>query len=515
MTQEQLLLAFAMVAGLIAYRWLTRLAPALSELPLKALAAAALAALALILSFSPTPPASFILLALLGGVLFIAIPLALPTLVRLGRHELAGLFITLLYWTPTSRHGLYRLLAQTALQGGDAATALRYLGGAEDDLLRAQAYALQERWSELLVLTLPDEGDNAYLGRAARIQALLGLGRWDEAAREVAEMEARWQRGPQGPLGYRAVTLSKARLSAAQGDFETTRQLLQTPLAGVPTYQLFDILGLAAERAQRPALAAQIYAQAYASAPGGRREHFAAKLKGYGQPLPAQAGWHRFGSVTLALMSVIIGCYLLQLLIDRTFGANAGSLVAGFLLNIPGIPEADAPWRMLSYAFVHGNLLHIAMNSWVLYDIGRVYEHRRHWGSLLGAFVFGTAMGAYLTTIAQRHDQLILVGASAGVLGIVGALLADAWRSNSPQDRLLTRALVQWIVIIGLFSLLPGISLWGHAGGLVGGLLWGFIRQGLPPRQQIDRFVGGLSIGALLYGLSHAVLWFLRYSGQF
>ena len=513
MSQEQLLLAILIATGLLASRYLVRLAPALSELPLKTLLATALAALALASGFGLLPLPFVTPLALLAALLFILVPLSLPTLVRARLDRLAAALITLLYWTPAGRHGLYRLLAQTALQRGDHAVALRYLGGAEDDLLRAQAYALQERWEEVLALTLPSEGDNAYLGRAARIQAYLGLDRWKEAELELGNLEAHWQRGPQGPLGYRALTLSKARLQAAYGNFEATRQLLQTPLSGVTSYQLFDILALAAERAEQPSLAAQIYSQAYVNAPERQRARFAGKLKRYGQPLPAAV--RRFGSATLTLTLVIISSYLLQLLIDQRFGANAGSITAGFLLNIPGIPEVDALWRMLSYAFVHGNLLHIAMNSWVLFDIGRVYESRRHWGSLLGAFVFGTAMGAYLTTIVQRHDQLILVGASAGVLGIVGALLADAWRSRHPQDRQLTRGLLQWIVIIGLFSLLPGVSFWGHAGGLVGGLLWGFIRQGLPASQRIDLLVGGLSIGLLAYGLISAAQWFFRYSAQF
>ncbi|MBS3966289.1 MAG: rhomboid family intramembrane serine protease [Truepera sp.] len=512
MSQEQLLLAILIAVGLLANRYLVRLAPAFSELPLKTLLATTLSALALASSFGLLPLSFVTPLALLAALLFTVVPLSLPTLVRARLDRLAAALITLFYWTPAGRHGLYRLLAQTALQRGDHAVALRYLGGAEDDLLRAQAYALQERWEEMLALTLPSEGDNAYLGRAARVQAYLGLGRWDEAELELGNLAALWQRGPQGPLGYRALTLSKARLQAARGNFEATRQLLATPLSGVAGYQLFDILGLAAERAQQPSLAAQIYAQAYANAPSGQQGRFAAKLKRYGQPLPAAV--RRFGSASLTLTLAIIGSYLLQLLIDQRFGTNAGSLTAGFLLNIPGIPEADALWRMLSYAFVHGNPLHIAMNSWVLFDIGRVYESRRHWGSLLGAFVFGTAMGAYLTIIAQRGDQVILVGASAGVLGIVGALLADAWRSPHPQDRQLTRGLLQWIAIIGLFSLLPGISFWGHAGGLVGGLLWGFIRQGLPANRSIDLLVGGLSIGVLAFGLTSAAQWFFRYSAQ-
>ena len=108
-----------------------------------------------------------------------------------------------------------------------------------------------------------------------------------------------------------------------------------------------------------------------------------------------------------------------------------------------------------------------------------------------------------------------VVGASGGVLGIGGALLADALRGRSARDRLLTRSLVQWIAFIVIFSVaVPGVSLWGHVGGLVGGLLWGFIRQGLPQTPRIDLGVGVVSLVLLGYALFGSVGWLLRYGPQ-
>ena len=96
-------------------------------------------------------------------------------------------------------------------------------------------------------------------------------------------------------------------------------------------------------------------------------------------------------------------------------------------------------------------------------------------------------------------------------MGVAGALLADTLRSPNAQDKLLTRALLQWIVLIALFSLLPGVSLWGHAGGLVGGLLWGFVRQGLPVSRRIDWVVGVTSVALIVYALVNAGSWAVRY----
>ncbi|MEZ4607756.1 MAG: rhomboid family intramembrane serine protease [Deinococcales bacterium] len=161
-------------------------------------------------------------------------------------------------------------------------------------------------------------------------------------------------------------------------------------------------------------------------------------------------------------------------------------------------------------------LLHFGMNMWVLADIGRIYERRRHWGNLLTSFVFGSIMGAYITSIAQAGDQLILVGASGGILGIAGALLADSWLDEKRRDPLLLRSLLQWMAIIVIFSIsIPGVSLWGHVGGILGGLLWGFMRQGLPQDKNIDLGVGLISLGLTGYVLVMMVLFYQRYHGIF
>ena len=52
---------------------------------------------------------------------------------------------------------------------------------------------------------------------------------------------------------------------------------------------------------------------------------------------------------------------------------------------------------------------------------------------------------------------------------------------------------------------IPNVSLWGHVGGLIGGLLWGFVRQGIPPSRRFDLFVGGVTLGIMLFALLEVV----------
>jgi len=367
----------------------------------------------------------------------------------------------------------------------------------------AQAHALEEKWDKVLALKVPEVGDNALLAMAARVEAYLALGRLNDAETEVARMRER-HTSSQGPVGYRSLVLSEARLAAERGQFEAVRTSLQGAPPGIPPYLVFGLAARAAEQAGHPDDAVRLYRQAYSAAPPGKRPHYAGRLTSYGQSLPRPERAERAVG-TFGLLAAIVLAYLVQLWLDNRFGPDTAFLAGSFTLNISGVPQADALWRYLSYGFLHGGVVHLGFNAWVLFDIGRLYEARRSWGNLLASFVLGTGMGAYLTLLAQGSDQLLLVGASGGVLGIAGALLADTWRGRSAQDRLMTRSLVQWMVIIVLFSLaIPNVSLWGHVGGVVGGLLWGFVRQGLPPSRSFDLFVGGISIGLMAYALLQA-----------
>ena len=516
MSQAALFLVVLSITGIYSVRWTVRLAPLASELPLKTVFATALCAGVAALSFTTNVSSILLVTALILGPLYILAPLLLTSLARGRRYNAATSVTDLLYWTDEGRTGLRRLLAQVALQQADADEALSLLPEKGADLLRIQAYALSERWRELLELDVPERGDNAALARAARAQAYLALEHPSAAEAELTRMRQTWEDEGQGPIGYRSVKLTQARLYAYEGNLEAARRELQDPLPGVPPYRILEILADAAERGRNLEAAVKLYAQAYTYAPPSQREKFREKLQVYGQSVPqTPSPASRLSVATLSLAAVIVTAYIAQVWIDRTYGANVGSVVAGFLLNQPQIPESDAVWRYLSYAFVHGGIVHIGLNTWVLYDIGRLYETRRHWGSLLAAFVFGTVMGAYLSVVAEGSGPLTLVGASGSVLGIAGALLADVWRSTSPQDKLLTRSLLQWVVLIVVFSLaIPGVSLWGHIGGLVGGALWGFTRQGLPKTRQIDLIAGGISVGLMIYAVSEAGLWLMRYGPQ-
>lgn len=523
MTPVSLFLVLVAVAGISVTRWAARMAPLWSEFPAKTLIATVLAGLGVATGLTwLRAPAGLVTIASVVGPLYVFGPVGLVALVRAGRWRVARGLEQALYWTADGRAAVGRLLAQAALQEGDPEAALE-LAPRKDPLLLSQAYLLLEEWDEVLKLDLaPRTGagatlDNAFLGAAARIEALVELGNLEQARMETQALRSRFEAGRQGPLGYRAVVLSEARVAAEEGDFERTRELIEQPLAGARPATLYAILARAAVQSGRPDVGVRAYTAAHGVSSGVLRDRFERRLVLLGETPPAAQRRAVTPVATYALGAVLAAAYVVQVLADRWYGVvralgqayEVSAVVAAYLQNLPGLPAVDAWWRYLSYAFVHGNLIHIGFNLWVLFDLGRLYERRREWPDVVAAFVAGTAGGAALTHLMQAGQPLILVGASGGILGIAGALLADALAGRSPADRLLLRSLLQWMALLMVFSFaVPGVSLWGHVGGVVGGLAWGLVRRrmrGGTAARQATQAVGFLAIGLLALAVTSAL----------
>lgn len=169
------------------------------------------------------------------------------------------------------------------------------------------------------------------------------------------------------------------------------------------------------------------------------------------------------------------------------------------------------PWRLLSAAFLHGGLVHLAVNMWALRDAGRLVE--RFFGNMqflliyLSSGVFGSLASLYST--AQSG---VAVGASGAVFGAIGGLLSAlfASRSRIPPD--LARPLGRSMLAFTGFALLLGfasehVDNAAHVGGLVTGAALGLL---LARRFDWDRYTAqALPRAALALALLIGAGWLL------
>lgn len=139
-------------------------------------------------------------------------------------------------------------------------------------------------------------------------------------------------------------------------------------------------------------------------------------------------------------------------------------------------------WRIVTGAFLHGSLLHIAFNMFALYQVGTFLEMLIGTRRML-AIYFISMVGAGLAVVAFSFDQ-VTIGASGAIFGIFGALVAIGLRLGERGRSLVMQTLP--IVGINLFLTftVPNISAAGHIGGLLSGFIAAFALVRIPRRAQ-------------------------------
>jgi rhomboid protease GluP len=136
------------------------------------------------------------------------------------------------------------------------------------------------------------------------------------------------------------------------------------------------------------------------------------------------------------------------------------------------------PWRLVTAVFLHGSILHILFNMWVLMDIGPQIEEL--YGSARYLFIYVvTGIGGYVLSSLMGHSS---VGGSGALLGLIGVLLAMTMGRRAAGMQMLRQSLIRWLIYIAVLGLLMhGIDNWAHAGGLATGFLLGKILTDRPP----------------------------------
>ena len=169
--------------------------------------------------------------------------------------------------------------------------------------------------------------------------------------------------------------------------------------------------------------------------------------------------------VTFTLIGINVGVFVLQLVLGSGLRPQSDWIFQNGVLVGPLVAEGEW-WRLLSSAFLHGNILHLGMNMLVLWIIGPPLEEYFGHGKYTLVYVVSALAGAAGALIWSPTAPT--VGASGAIWGIMGAaLLLEArkiWVFGGQAMGL--------VVFNLLFTfLIPGISIGGHIGGLIGGAL--------------------------------------------
>lgn len=137
-------------------------------------------------------------------------------------------------------------------------------------------------------------------------------------------------------------------------------------------------------------------------------------------------------------------------------------------------------WRLITAGFLHGGILHILMNSWVIFDLGTTVEEFYGTARYLVFYFLSTVAGFAASAFWMGATS---VGASAGLFGLIGAMIAFGLHHKGTSMGSAMRAhYTQWAVwgiAIGLIGNFQTDNA-AHIGGLAAGFAAAWI-AGPPP----------------------------------
>ena len=139
--------------------------------------------------------------------------------------------------------------------------------------------------------------------------------------------------------------------------------------------------------------------------------------------------------------------------------------------------DFDRLWTLVTNLFIHANLWHILANMITLYFFGSFLLRLIGVKRFLVVYFGGGILGNLLFILIESSSYSIVIGASGAIFALAGALTV-----LRPQLRVfifpIPAPLPIWVAVIGIFvilSFLPNIAWQAHLGGLVLGLVAGFV----------------------------------------
>lgn len=180
--------------------------------------------------------------------------------------------------------------------------------------------------------------------------------------------------------------------------------------------------------------------------------------------------------VTVGLIVLNVVMFGVVLLAGGDLMRFDGRLLVALGSNFGPLTWSGEPWRLITSAFLHGGLLHIALNMYALFQGGGLVE--RLFGRTRFALIYLLAALAGSVASSWWDPTRNSVGASGAIFGVYGAMFAffalrrtdfptQLWKSIGGS----ALAFCAYSLFIGAVS--PFIDNAAHVGGLLGGLVAG------------------------------------------
>ena len=175
-----------------------------------------------------------------------------------------------------------------------------------------------------------------------------------------------------------------------------------------------------------------------------------------------------FSRKKILITYIIIAICILMYIVTVLMGLNNMNLLILGANNIELLKHGQF-YRLITYGFLHGSIIHLISNMYCLYVIGSQVENNLDKKRFLTIYFISMITGGLLSAL---FNDGISIGASGAIFGLLGALLYFGFHFRLYLSEALKTRIIPVIIlnlIIGF--VVPGIDVACHIGGLIGGFL--------------------------------------------
>ncbi|MHA2397919.1 MAG: rhomboid family intramembrane serine protease [Promethearchaeota archaeon] len=174
----------------------------------------------------------------------------------------------------------------------------------------------------------------------------------------------------------------------------------------------------------------------------------------------------RKAKITLALIFINILCFL---------SFNIAMPIEYFYLFVQinsRILNEYEIWRLFTSLFLHADILHLVSNLLGLLIFGATIESHPKFSKLFYVitFIISGLIGNIFSLILLLPNTISL-GASGSIFGLIGVVLIII----ASENRSLLPFALLYIAYYIVASFSPGINIWAHLTGLIGGISLGYM----------------------------------------
>ena len=196
--------------------------------------------------------------------------------------------------------------------------------------------------------------------------------------------------------------------------------------------------------------------------------------------------------VTPGIIGTNVVVFLLMLAAGASFVAGSGEIAVKFGANYGPLTWGGQPWRLITSAFVHFGIVHIAFNMYALH-YGGSWTERLYGSARFGVIYLLSALSGSVVSSCWDATRLS-AGASGAVFGVYGALLVFFLRRRGDIPLDLLKSVRSGAISLCVYSLamgavLPTVDNSAHIGGLLGGAAsgWLLVRPFEPAARAVAR----------------------------